>query len=140
MFTRRKKQNRRGFTVAETVIALALIATVSVSSVSLVLSAQNASMAAHQRQQAQFYAMDILSCYRAEKEDGDFEKNLIFCFGIELEENQSLNLNSIPLLGGLFGKVTEEGEKITITVCKGSVEGKVLAKIEYPLETQGGTP
>ena len=139
MIFRRKKQNRRGFTVAETVIALALIATVSVSSVSLVLSAQNASMAAHQRQQAQFYAMDILSCYRAST-DADFKQNLKFVLGLNPDEDFALH--NIPLSGDMAAYVEIESTPIKITIKKASTDGngKVLAKIEYPLETQGGTP
>ena len=125
MIFRRKKQNRRGFTLAETVIALAIIATVSVASVSLVLTAQNASMAALQKQQAQFYAADIISCYRA---GGDFKANLNFAFGTELTADE------ISLPNGMAANINPQTDYIQVIIYKGN---KVLYKLTFGDE--GGT-
>ena len=132
MIFRRKKQNRRGFTLAETVIALAIIATVSVASVSLVLTAQNASMAALQKQQAQFYAADIVSCYRAEKEDGDFEKNLAFAF--DLNPDSQVILSNLSLPNGMAADIDRQADYIKVIIYKGN---KVLYKLTFGDE--GGT-
>ena len=82
MFIRRKqKLNKLGFTLAETVLALAVISISSVGLLSLVLSSHRATINAAQKQQAQLYAMDIINCYRVSDTYQNFEKNLEFTLG-----------------------------------------------------------
>ena len=121
-----KKLNKRGFTLAESVLALAVIAITSVGTISLILSAQNATISAAQKQQAQLYAADIIACYRA---DGDFNDNVQFALAIG-----DFNLDKdIPLDGDLYLHAIEtpgENNAFTITV-------KVhTGNIEKPLVTQ----
>lgn len=121
----RKKNNKKGFTLAESVLALAIISIATVGTLTLITSGQKATQLALDKQQAQFYAADILSCYRAEKVDGDFEKNLQFAFGIE----GAVQLDSIPLSGGM----TASFDGTTVTIYKG--EKKLTS-----LSMTGGTP
>ena len=121
----RKKNNKRGFTLAESVLALAIISIATVGTLTLITSGQKATQLALDKQQAQFYAADILSCYRAEKVDGDFEKNLQFAFGIEGD----VQLDSIPLSGGM----TASFDGTTVTIYKGDKKLTSLSMI-------GGTP
>lgn len=123
----RKKNKKRGFTLAESVLALAIISIATVGTLTLITSGQKSTQLALDKQQAQFYAADILSCYRAEKVDGDFEKNLKFAFGIE----GAVRLDSIPLSGGMTASFDET--TVTVTIYKGDKKLTSLSMI-------GGTP
>ena len=75
--------NKLGFTLAETVLALAVISISSVGLLSLVLSSHRATINAAQKQQAQLYAMDIINCYRVSSTTEEFTANMAFALGEE---------------------------------------------------------
>ena len=123
MFIRRnQKPNKRGFTLAESVLALAVISISSVGILSLVLSSQRATINAAQKQQAQLYAMDIINCYRA---DGDFATNVNFALGAAYNESTG----EIPL-NNMTAQVAfdEEESTVTVTIVK---DGKTLAEADF---------
>lgn len=120
-------KNKRGFTIAETVIALAIISTISISAVALSVSSQNASRLALQKQQAQFYAADIISCYRA---GDDFKTNLNFVFGTNFQETDEVS--SITLSDGMTATLKIENGKLTVTILQ---QEKILTSLEF---TKGG--
>ena len=73
-------KNKRGFSIAEAVIALALITVVSLASLSLLLSAGNATKRALYRAEAQNAATDVINTWRT---SDTLDKNaLAFTFGI----------------------------------------------------------
>ena len=114
MFIRRnQKLNKRGFSLAETVLALAVISISSVGVLSLVLSAQRATMNAAQKQQAQLYAMDIINCYRV---DGDFTENVKFALG--QTENNTFDVSNITLNHDMTANVSIEEQTITVVITK----------------------
>ena len=80
MFFRKSKRKteykKRGFTLAESVLALTVISIASVGTLSLVLSSQRATISAAQKQQAQLYATDIINCYRVSDTYNDFANNV----------------------------------------------------------------
>lgn len=119
----RKKNNKRGFTLAESVLALAIISIATIGTLTLITSGQKSTQLALDKQQAQFYAADILSCYRA----GNFEENIQFAFGIK--EGTEWDWNSSPLSGGM----TASFDGTTVTIYKG--EKKLTS-----LSMTGGTP
>ena len=121
-------KNKRGFTMAETIFALAIISTISISAVALSVSSQNASRLALQKQQAQFYAADIISCYRA---GGDFKTNLNFVFGTNFQETDEVS--SIPLSDGMTATLEQTGQTLTVTILQ---QEKILTSLTF---TKGGT-
>ena len=131
---KRKKLNKRGFTLAESVIALAVIAISSVGALSLILSAQRSTFSAMQKQQAQIYAADIISCYRVSTDSTNFADNVEFALGItDFTLNTNINLNDDLQLN-----VAEEetNKTVTVIVHKGDIN-KPLIKQEF---TKGDTP
>ena len=119
---KRKKLNKRGFSLAESVIALAVIAIASVGILSLILSAQRSTFSAMQKQQAQIYAADIISCYRA---DGDFNQNVEFALGLEkdaLKDYTWLESKQITLDGDLVANIKIENKTITVQIVNGEKE------------------
>ena len=85
---------KRGFTLAETVLALAVISITSVASISLILAAQNATTSAAQKQQAQLFAADIVQCFRVSHSQTDFESNLEFALGKEISDITTIDLDN----------------------------------------------
>ena len=128
MFIKHNKKlnkHKRGFTLAESVLALAVISITSVGTLSLILSAQRSTISAAQKQQAQLYAADIISCYRA---DGDFSQNVQFALGKPIEEN------TVTLDGNLTAYIQEENNS-TLTVAVKNEKDKVLTTLSF---TKGG--
>ena len=118
---KRKKLNKRGFSLAESVLALAVIAIASVGILSLVLSAQRSTFSAMQKQQAQIYAADIISCYRA---DGDFNQNVEFALGItDFALNTDISLDSELKLNVA---VDETSKTVTVIVHKGDINNPLI--------------
>ena len=121
-----KKLNKRGFTLAESILALAVIAITSVGTISLILSAQNATISAAQKQQAQLYAADIIACYRA---DGNFNDNVQFALGKDITDGK------IALDGGLTAVIEKSDPNIKVIVQ--NERGQDLTTLTF---TKGGTP
>ena len=129
MFIKRnKKLNKRGFTLAESVLALAIISIVSVGTLSLILSAQRSTISAAQKQQAQLYAADIISCYRVSKNDTDFASNVNFALGKPIDDN------TIALSDDLTAHIDQEGKTLKVTVKNG--QGSELSTLTF---TKRGT-
>ena len=124
-----KKLNKRGFTLAESVLALAIISIVSVSTLSLILSAQRSTISAAQKQQAQLYAADIISCYRVSENDTDFASNVNFALGKPIDDN------TIALSDDLTAHIDQEGNTLKVTVKNG--QGSELSTLTF---TKGRTP
>ncbi len=124
-----KKLNRRGFSLAEAVIALALISIVSVATLTIVLTSQRSTYSAMQKQQAQIYAADIITCYR---NDGDFHKNVNFALGLDEYAEWS---DTVQLNGGFVAKIVEEAETSTLMVTVLNEKGKELIELSF---TKGG--
>ena len=123
-----KKLNKRGFTLAESVLALAIISIVSVSTLSLILSAQRSTISAAQKQQAQLYAADIISCYRVSENDVDFASNVNFALGKPIDDN------TIALSDDLTAHIDQEGKTLKVTIKNG--QGSELSTLTF---TKGGT-
>lgn len=65
-------QNKKGFSITEVVIAMVIIAIVSVSALSAVIGSVNAKAAAANRTAAQDFAANALECYKATSNPNDF--------------------------------------------------------------------
>ena len=122
-----KKLNKRGFTLAESVLALAVIAITSVGTLSLILSAQKATISAAQKQQAQLYAADIIACYRVSENETALQQNIKFALGMEDEET-ALDLSNIPLNKDMTANVNVEDKTLTVTITN---DGKDLTTLTF---------
>ena len=129
MFIKRnKKLNKRGFTLAESVLALAIISLVSVGTLTLILSAQKSIMSAAQKQQAQLYAADIISCYRTD----NFIDNANFALGIDnFELDKDIKLQGDLLL---HASISDNPNTLQVII-KNSAEKPLV--VQY--FTKGGT-
>ena len=105
----------------ESVLALAVISISSVGILSLVLSAQRATINAAQKQQAQLYAMDIINCYRVSNSTKTFQENMDWALDGDYEANLEFSEDKKTLT------VT-----LTVTILK---DGKPLAEADF---TKGG--
>ena len=129
----RKKLNKRGFTLAESVIALAVIAIASVGILSLILSAQRSTFSAMQKQQAQIYAADIISCDRVSNST-NFADNVEFALGItDFTLNTDISLDSELKLNVA---IDEANKTVTAIVHKGDIDNPLIKQFF----TKGDTP
>ena len=60
--SKRRFMNKKGMTVAEVIIAIAVISVVTVSALSLVLYSENTALTAQYKTEAQYFALDALEC------------------------------------------------------------------------------
>ncbi len=126
-----KKLNKRGFTLAESILALAVIAITSVGVLSLVLSSHRATTAAAQKQQAQLYAADIINCYRVSTDLTNFEENVKFA--LNQEDATNFDFNQITLNKQMNATVSIEENTVTVLVKDNN--DKELTKLTF---TKGG--
>jgi prepilin-type N-terminal cleavage/methylation domain-containing protein len=123
----RKKLNKRGFTLAEAVLALAVISITSVGVLSLVLFSQRSTVTATHKQQAQLYAADIINCYRVSSTTTDFATNVKYA--LNQEEVKKFDLTDIKLNNHMTASVTFNGKTITVTVTED--DGKKLTELTF---------
>ena len=116
---RKLLKNKRGFTLVETVVALALILIVSAMSLTLISSANNATQRALYNAKAQNFVADVVTVYRTAETKAQFE-NLV---------NDTTESSIIcKLAGGYTYTIQIEDKKLTVTVKDGEKE---IAKATY---------
>ena len=108
-----------------------MIAITSVGTLSLILSAQKATISAAHKQQAQLYAADIIACYRVSENETDLQSNIKFALG--MDDEQVLDLSNIPLKNDMAAKVQLDSNTLTATI---TTNGKTLTTLTF---TKGGT-
>lgn len=126
---RKRTKNKRGFTLIETVIALAVIAIVSMSALVLYFTSENAVRSAHDKQQAQFYVSDVIACYRVSNTTDDFTKNVAFALGLDESQvriGDSTGFAQLP--NGYTVHMTIKNEKLTVKIVHST---KTLAQGEF---------
>ena len=74
-------RNKTGFTLAETVIALAIIILVSAATVTVILSSMSARRAATQKAHATHFANDAWECFKASDSSEEYIRALDFATG-----------------------------------------------------------
>ena len=119
-------KHKRGFTLAETVLALAVISITSVGTLSLILASQRATPSAAQKQQAQLFATDIVHCFRVSDTDTSlesFKSNVEFALGKEIAD-----INTFALDKELTANVEINDNTVKVTVTK---DGKEVAKLSF---------
>jgi len=73
--------SRDGFTLAESIIAMVIISLVTVTAVTLILSSTHTTQSAVQKAQAQYFAEDALTCFRAADSADRFVDAIAFSGG-----------------------------------------------------------
>ena len=80
---------KRGFSIIEAVIALAVIVIVTTSALSLVLSSIARKAEAAKQSTAQDFAEDVWECFKAADEYSEFTSNFNFAIGDGLSEGET---------------------------------------------------
>jgi Tfp pilus assembly protein PilV len=124
-----KQNTRRGFSIVEVVIAMTVITIVCFATLTIILSSNLSTARAVKRQQAQFFAEDVVNCFRVTADENSFKQ--ILPKSIDLKEGESIEQDQeIALsLEGYTLNYKIDGTKISVTITE---EGdKVIAKVEY---------
>ena len=112
-------KNKRGFTLVETVVSLALILIISATSLTLISSANNATQRALYNAKAQNFVSDVVTIYRTAEDRQQFD-NIV---------NATENSIISSLDGGYTADIDIVGAKLTVTV--ENDKGTVVATATY---------
>ena len=89
----RNMDKRGGYSLVETVIALAVIVTVSITALSVVLSSASARVKTVGRRQALNFADNVWECFKAADDTEDFLAHVAFAHGVALTESADDGMN-----------------------------------------------
>ncbi len=92
-----KTKRNSGFSIMETVIALAIIVIVTVAALSVVMASISARVKQANYSEAQDFAHNILECFKAADDTAKFEDYVKFAEGVELSqyaENDGYNYDA----------------------------------------------
>lgn len=125
--------NKRGMTVAEVIIAIAVISVVTVSALSLVLYSENTALAAQYKTEAQYFALDALECFRVSADADEFESAMDFRGGYTVAEDVTGGYIYKLENGGYVAIVTlsygEEGQRPAFSITVRNGDGDVVSEI-----------
>lgn len=79
----KKNKAKRGVSIAEAVVAMAVVVIVSMASISAVIFATNANLKTYNRTRAQNFAQNMLECFKSASSVEEFTKNAAFAEGID---------------------------------------------------------
>ena len=78
---RKRFLNKKGITIAETVVAMTVITIVTVSAISVILSSTKSTGKAAYIAEAQDFSLNALECFRSAEDAASFEKAIDFIGG-----------------------------------------------------------
>ena len=107
------KKQARGFSLAEAVVAMAVILIVSASVLSMVLSTAKAQARELEHHRATAALGDILTVYRISDDESTFKENLAFALKIDGEPDLT---EEIPLAEGYTARIAYTDEALTVAV------------------------
>ena len=134
----KKVMSKRGFTILEVVIAMAIIAIVTATAASIMTSAQKSMARSQKSVLAANDIANITECFKytvcKSGSIDDFKKAVAFAFGLASE-------GFTPTTDGVY-ELTRDGYVITVTVTTGTEktvnsvakdgDGKVIFELTYP--------
>ena len=122
-----KNGSRRGITLTETVIGIAIITLISAATLTLMLSQAKMRRKTVEVMEATAIAENALECY-AHAGDGDFATLLKLALGID--ENTDIDVEEGVEINGMVLKMEKSDKQLHVTVTK---NGKSLADAEAKL-------
>ena len=81
-----KTKKNSGFSIMETIIALAIIVLVTVAALTIVMGAISARVKVTSCSEAQDFAHNVLECFKASDDNTEFENNVGFAGYMDLSE------------------------------------------------------
>lgn len=136
------RTKRSGFSLAETVIALAVVAVVTVAALTAVTSAISARVKTENKSEAQSFAENALECFKASEDGDEFIDNMKFLgIGEDSLEKQSDGKTYVYKSNKFNAKITLDfnNGKFFIDVSEPQ-KGEKIVSFEYVRYTgEGGT-
>jgi Tfp pilus assembly protein PilV len=129
-----KIRSKRGFTIAEVIIALTIIVIVSISSLSVIASAVSANVVSETNIKAQYFAESAWECFKVSENDAEFENNMKFAEGVDLVKNGESGPYEYSPENGKFKAVIEVAfgdEKDTFHVTVTDSDGETIVELTY---------
>lgn len=124
-----KKINKKGFSIVEVVIAMAVITLVTVTAISIATGADKNARTALYRTDAQLFAADAVECFKATKNVNDF-KNALESRGVPGYESEELTTTLFFNLSpsGYVAIVIYDTNSISVTVSDNS---NIVTQLTY---------
>lgn len=129
----KKRTNKRGFTVAEIVIAMAVVVLVTATALTTVLTTRNAERNVLQNADALRFAENAWECFKASENEQDFRTAITFAEGVTLTpEGEAGNYTFLSSEYGYTASLTLSGDTLSVRIV---AEEKELLSFTY---TKGG--
>ena len=117
---------KRGFSIMEAVIALAVIVLVTAAALTVVLAAISARVKAVNKSEAQNFAYNVWECFKVSDNIGDFETNVKFAEGEDVE----LKEQAPDASGNQVYTYTSEKNKFTAKITVDFISGEFYIYVE----------
>lgn len=115
---------KRGFSIMEAVIALAVIVLVTAAALTVVLAAISARVKAVNKSEAQNFAYNVWECFKVSDDIGEFEANVKFAEGVKLDEPTP------DASGNQVYTYTSEKNKFTAIITVDFISGEFYIYVE----------
>lgn len=86
-----KRLNKRGFSLVEVIIAMAVVSIVTFAALSIIYPATDKTVEANAQSNAIYFASDAIECFKATKDSDEFFAALYYRMGIEDKQKQTLH-------------------------------------------------
>ncbi len=131
--------NKKGFSLAEAVIALSVIVIVSVCALSIVLSSISAKQNAIDKEKAQYFANNAWECFKASDNETDFISNMEFASGVSLTfTGGACEYTSETYKFTANIKINYTADRPTFTIAVTDKDGNEIIAISYEKAKGGG--
>ena len=127
----KKRTNKRGFTVAEIVIAMAVVVLVTATALTTVLTTRNAERNVLQNADALRFAENAWECFKASENEQDFLTAITFAEGVT-PEGEAGNYTFPSSEYGYTASLTLSGDTLSVRIV---ADEKELLSFTY---TKGG--
>ena len=127
------KKARRGFSLAEAVVALAVVVIITVAALTMVTSSIVATINATNKAEAQIFAQNVWECFKASENEDKFLENVEFAIDGTLME-QGINKYKYNA-DGFNAKIEVNSSFTELTVTVNDNKGEQIVSLNY---TKGG--
>lgn len=133
------RRKKGGFSIAEVVIAISVVLSVTLCALSIALSSISIKKSEIARANARDFAKNACECFKASESEEEFESLLFFAEGVALGEPSYLDGGSVSYIHSLEGsKLTAKitlsflcGERPSICVEITDADGKSVVSLSY---------
>jgi len=119
------KRNKKGFTIVEVVISMALLVTISTLSATICLSAVKQNKKSLLIVEANSISLDMIEIYKVSDNSDEVYSLIENVYGIDIENNNEFYINNIKY------NISINEETNTISIISYSINNELLKSVTY---------